>query len=173
MVQTTAPSHEVLPEKWIGYVNGFVDALRPFKNAWIPQCHATLHFGDGSSVETLIMNCCVVWAQGKDLTQLKKITIFRVHQIGDDGGILYKSKEPRRIPRTHYQACLMLTDESLIKKIASFPEHSMGCSLVDVTLFDGTVVEQVPITYCVQVCFYDNMRAFSEADIKDVAPSQV
>ena len=49
----------------------------------------------------------------------------------------------------------------------------MGYSLVDVTLNDDTLVEQVPISDGTVICFYDDMRKFSEADIKNVAPSQI
>lgn len=78
-----------------------------------------------------------------------------------------------RIQRTQYKAGLTLVGKNLIKKIISFPEHGMGYSLVDVTLFDGTTVEQVPICNGELICFYDNMRIFAEADIVNVAPSQV
>lgn len=81
--------------------------------------------------------------------------------------------EYMRIPRRQYQAGLTLVGEELIEKIAHFPEHGMGYFLVDVTLFDGTTVEQVPICNGDFVCFYDDMKAFSEADIRSVAPSEV
>ncbi len=81
-----------------------------------------------------------------------------------------------RIVRKQYQASLTLTNERLIEKVADFPEQSMGsmvCSLVDVTLFDGTVIEQVPIQNGNLVYFYDDMKIFFESDIFDVAPSEV
>ena len=53
------------------------------------------------------------------------------------------------------------------------PSRGMGYSLVDVTLNDDTLVEQVPISDGTVICFYDDMRKFSEADIKNVAPSQI
>lgn len=68
---------------------------------------------------------------------------------------------------------IVLTDTNLIDQIVSFPEHGMGYSLVDVILKDFTLVMQVPICNGDVVCFYDNMKQFSEAEIASVAPSQV
>ena len=66
-----------------------------------------------------------------------------------------------------------LIDPDIIDQIISFPEHGMGYSLVDVTLKDGTLVEQVVICNGNTVCFYDDMRQFSEDEITSVAVSQI
>jgi hypothetical protein len=62
---------------------------------------------------------------------------------------------------------------SLIKQIVAFPEDGMGYTLVDFTLFDGRVAEQVLVCNSELVCFYDGMKVFSESDIRSIAPSQV
>jgi len=51
-----------------------------------------------------------------------------------------------RIPRTKYMADFKLVDKRLIEKIIGFPEHGMGYTLVDVTLFNGTTIPQVPVS---------------------------
>lgn len=66
-----------------------------------------------------------------------------------------------------------LIDPDLIDQILSFSEHGMGYALVDVTLKDGTLVEQVVICNGNIVCFYDNMRQFSEDEITSVVVSQI
>ncbi|OGZ08497.1 MAG: hypothetical protein A3D65_03025 [Candidatus Lloydbacteria bacterium RIFCSPHIGHO2_02_FULL_50_13] len=78
-----------------------------------------------------------------------------------------------RITHTYFKVCLKLTDKTQIGKISSFPEHGMGYSLVDVTLFDGTIVEQAPICDDELVRFYDDMPIFAEADIASVACSKI
>lgn len=78
-----------------------------------------------------------------------------------------------RIERRSFKGRLMLVGPNLIDKITGFPEHGSGYSLVDVTLIDGTVIEQVPIANGDTVCFYDDMKFFAEIDIASVAASLV
>lgn len=77
------------------------------------------------------------------------------------------------IARRQLVGHIILLNPALIAQITSFPEHGMGCSLVDVILKDFTLVMQVPVWNGNLVCFYDNMKQFSEAEITSVAPSQV
>lgn len=78
-----------------------------------------------------------------------------------------------RIARSHFTGTCILTDPQRIALILTFPENGIGYSLVDVTLTDGTLVEQVVVSNGCVVCFYDNMKQFSEAEIMSVAVSQI
>jgi hypothetical protein len=78
-----------------------------------------------------------------------------------------------RLVRNKLMGSFVLTDLDLINQIILFPEHGMGYSLADVTLKDGTLIEQVVICNGDVVCFHDNMRRFSENEIANVAVSQM
>lgn len=78
-----------------------------------------------------------------------------------------------RITRHVFMSSLVLRNHKLIAQIVSFPEHGMGYSLVDVILKDGILMEQVLICNGDVVCFYDNMRQFSEDEIGSVTASKI
>lgn len=70
-----------------------------------------------------------------------------------------------RIARSQFMGTCILADPERIALIITFPENGIGYSLVDVTLKDGILVEQVVVSNGCVVCFYDHMRQFTEDEI--------